>query len=241
MSSHMVEVTTAQAERLPRYRRATTAGSCVLTRRDLTILRLVESFRLLTSEHLRHLAPGSGQGILRRLQALFHAGYLDRLRPHRVENGGSAKMVYAITNKGVQTLQKEGLIQNPSKTDRNAQNRELGDIHIAHTLLISSVRAMLTAACTHHSGLELLFWREGRELLDTIEVVKPAIHISWQHPTPTKTANPGLFLDDGFVGSTGRLERSDYLSVRPTAGNSCGVAEPETVARNARDPSPDSS
>lgn len=114
MSSHLVDVTTAQTQRLPRYRRAA-AGSCVITRRDLAILRLVESFRLLTSEHITALTHGSPQGILRRLHKLFHAGYLDRLRPHRVENGGSAKMVYAITNQGVQTLQKEGLIQNPSK------------------------------------------------------------------------------------------------------------------------------
>ena len=82
-------------------------------------------------------------------------------------------MVYAITNRGVQNLQKEGLIKNPPKTDRNAQNRELGDIHIAHALLISQIRAVLTAACKEEKGLELLFWREGRKRQDRIEVALP--------------------------------------------------------------------
>jgi hypothetical protein len=114
-------------------------------------------------------------------------------------------MVYAITNKGVQTLQKEGLIQNPSKTDWNAQNRDLHDLSIAHTLLISHIRAMFLLACQRNQTrtqtqdsakprnatfsrdcqaepepepkpepeMQFLFWREGRELQDTIEVALP--------------------------------------------------------------------
>ena len=82
-------------------------------------------------------------------------------------------MVYAITNRGAQTLHKEGLINNPSKTDRNAQNRELGDIHIAHTLLVSHIRAAFTLACQVKPEMEFLFWREGRQLLDRIEVTLP--------------------------------------------------------------------
>jgi len=117
--------------RLPRYRRATTEVACVLTPRDLAILRLVESFRLASSEQIQLLVSGSDQGILRRLQALFHAGYLDRLRRQYVPGGGSAKMIYAITNKGVATLQKEGLIEKATQTDRNAQNRDPRFLHRA--------------------------------------------------------------------------------------------------------------
>jgi protein involved in plasmid replication-relaxation len=166
-------VTIDTTNRLPRYRRASTEVACVLTTRDLEILKHVESFRLLTSEHIRLLVPGSDQNILRRLQILFHPGYLDRPRPHRVENGGSSKMVYAITNKGVQKLQKEGLIQTRAKTDRNAQNKEVGDLYLAHTLLVSQIRAMFLLACQAEPQMQFLFWREGRELLDTIEVTLP--------------------------------------------------------------------
>jgi hypothetical protein len=188
---------TLKTGRLPRYKRAAGDVSLVLTARDLEILRLVQSFRLLTSEHIQALTGGSDQNILRRLQKLFHAGYLDRLSPRLTPNGGSAKMIYAITNKGVATLQKEGVLKEVSTTDLNAQNRGLHDFSIDHRLLISHIRATFMLACqgkqrcsnprvnastshaTHLSGcqgnqnLEFLFWREGREIYDTIEVALP--------------------------------------------------------------------
>jgi hypothetical protein len=159
--------------RLPRYQRAETEVPCVLTPRDLEILKHVESFRLLTSDHVRLLVPGSDQGILRRLQVLFHDGYLDRPRPRYVNGGGSAKMIYAITNKGAQTLQKAGLIERRAKTDLNAQNKDVGDLFIAHRLLVSHIRTVLTAACNARPDLELVSWREGKEIMDTIEVALP--------------------------------------------------------------------
>ncbi len=165
--------TGAATTRLPRYRRSSTELSCILTPRDLEILQHVEGFRFLSSELVRLLVPGSAQGILRRLQKLFHAGLLDRIRPRFVKGGDSSKMVYAITNKGMQTLQKAGVIQKRSKTDLNAQNKEVGDLYVAHSLLISRVRAVVTAACASHPELSLLAWREGKEIQDTIEVALP--------------------------------------------------------------------
>ena len=155
---------------LPRYKRAQREVGFIFTKRDLEILRIVESFRLVNSEHLQALVEGSNQGILRRLQKLFHAGHLDRISPLRVNGGGSAKMVYAITNRGFRELQKAGLIEEPTKTDWNAQNRTLADLSVNHTLLISHVRAVLTAACSKNSDLRLLFWKEGRDIYDSIEV-----------------------------------------------------------------------
>ena len=84
-------IATAQAQRLPRYTCAKTELSCVLTPRDLEILKHVEGFRLLTSEHLQLLVPGSPQGILRRLQKLLHDGCLDRLRPRFAQGGWSMR------------------------------------------------------------------------------------------------------------------------------------------------------
>ena len=161
---------TTTPSRLPRYKRAQREVSFALTERDLDILRLVESFRLATSAHIEALVDGSNQGILRRLQKLFQVGFLDRLLPPRNDGGGSTKMIYAITNRGIRELHKAGLIGEPTKTDWNAQNRDLGDLFIPHALLVSHFRAVLTAACQAHPGLELLFWKEGREIQDSIEV-----------------------------------------------------------------------
>ncbi len=168
-----METMTTTRKRLPRYRRAQREVALALTRRDLEILSLVESFRLMTSAHIQALADGSKQGVLRRLQKLYHAGHLDRLRPERNDGGGSEKMVYAIANKGIRALQKAGLVTEVIGTDWNAQNRQLRQESIRHRLLISHTRAVLTAACRTSSGVELLSWKEGREIYDAIEVALP--------------------------------------------------------------------
>ena len=168
-----MEETTTTRIRLPRYRRTQTEVSFALTQRDVEILALVESFRLATSEHIQALAPGSNQNILRRLQKLFHAGYLDRLREAPGYGGGSQKMVYAITNQGVRELHKRGFIENPSAGDRNANNRGLRDLSMRHTLLISHIRAVVTSAVRSRADIELLFWKEGPETYDAIEVALP--------------------------------------------------------------------
>ncbi|MDA2934787.1 replication-relaxation family protein [Acidobacteria bacterium AH-259-D05] len=142
----------------------------MLTKRDLDILQIVESYRVANSTHILALTEGSNQGILRRLQKLFHKGYLDRLRPQRIEGGGSVNMTYAITNKGFRVLQKEGLIQEATQTDWNTKNRSLRDVSINHRLLITHIRAVIETACRGRDGLQLLFWREGREIYDAIEV-----------------------------------------------------------------------
>jgi hypothetical protein len=170
----LVVATPPPAEkRLPRFKRAPREVDFVLTTRDLEILKTVKSFRLMTSAHIQALADGSNQGVLRRLQKLFHAGYLDRLSPRPRYGEGSSKMVYAITNKGIRYLQKEGVIAEASQTDWNFQNRTLHEFSIAHTLLISHIRAVLTAACRLHPDLEILFWREGPSTQDAIEVALP--------------------------------------------------------------------
>src|SRR2546428_10951607 len=78
----------AKQNRLPRYRRAQREGSLILTQRDLDILRIIESLRVATSEHIQALAAGSDQGKLRRLQKLYPAGYVDRITPRRVYGAG---------------------------------------------------------------------------------------------------------------------------------------------------------
>ncbi len=168
-----MSATATTPTRLPRYKRTQREVACILTGRDLEILALVESFRLASSEHVQALVEGSNQNILRRLQKLFHAGYLDRIRQELVEEGGSTKMVYAITNKGIRELQKAGKLAERTATDWNAQNRGLHDLSIRHTLLISHIHAVFAALSKTHPDVRL-FWRdEGRDISDAIEVSLP--------------------------------------------------------------------
>lgn len=158
--------------RLPRYRRAAAEIPLLLTQRDLDILAAVESHRLLTSYHLQALIDGSVQQILRRLQMLYHAGYLDRIRPRFVQGGGSARMVYAITNRAIRALQDRGVLESSSRTDWNAKNRSLHDLSIRHRLLVSHARAVVELAC-RRAGCQLLCWKEGAALFDRVEVALP--------------------------------------------------------------------
>src|SRR5688500_343892 len=76
--------------------------SIVLQKRDRAIIQLVADYRLLTSEELRLLIPGSDQAILRRLQKLFHLGYLDRPRYQQLR--GNGKMIYALGQEGARLI-----------------------------------------------------------------------------------------------------------------------------------------
>jgi len=79
-------------------------------------------------------------------------------------------MTYAITNKGFRELQKEGVIREATTTDWNEKNRSLQELSINHRLLITHIRAVIETACRRREDLQLLFWREGRDIYDAIEV-----------------------------------------------------------------------
>src|SRR3954449_12078951 len=95
--------------RRPRFERAP-IRPMVLTPRDLLILRAVHRHRLLRSTQLIALSEGSRQTTLRRLQLLFHHGYLDR-PPMQLDwyARGSEPLVYALGNRGAEVvLEAEG-------------------------------------------------------------------------------------------------------------------------------------
>src|SRR5690242_16398820 len=103
----------ATSQRLPRFeRRPRAMPEFKLTGRDIEILKLVVRHRFATSAQIIALIASmfpesSDQQVLRRLQYLFHAGYLSRPRA-QVDSyragGGSRPIAYAIGNKGIDYL-----------------------------------------------------------------------------------------------------------------------------------------
>lgn len=94
---------TATQQRLPRFKRAPeAAGSFQFTPRDLELLRNIAEHRFIKSEWLVKLVGGSRQQVLRRLNLLYHHGYLDR--PHcqldYYHQGGSRSMIYGLASRG---------------------------------------------------------------------------------------------------------------------------------------------
>ena len=145
--------------RLPRFKRVPEIAPIQLTRRDRDIIRQVHRHRFLRSSQIVELVGGSAQQILRRLQRLYHHGYLDRPRSQidYFHQGGSHQIVYGVGNKAGALLRDEAG-GDPSKFAWSQKNREAGRLFLEHALLISDVMVSLEIAC-RRSG-RVRFWAD---------------------------------------------------------------------------------
>ena len=139
----------------------------VLQRRDEDIVRTVATHRVISSEELTLLMSGSRQGVLRRLQALFHGGYLDRPRVQRV-SVRNRPMLYALGQRGAELVRSD---ENRRRVDWSEKNRELGAHFIEHTWMISRVRtAVILAAARSKGAVTLDAWCGDRDFRDAVTV-----------------------------------------------------------------------
>lgn len=119
-----------------------------LTPRDAEILRLLRRHRFLRSNHVADLLGESRQQLLRRLQRLYHHGYVERPlnQLDYFHRGGSQQMVHGLGNRGVAfLLRKESSV--PMRLDWNARNRSATRLFLDHALMISDVLVALETAC----------------------------------------------------------------------------------------------
>lgn len=146
-----------ESPRLPRFERVPTAARLQLTARDRNIIQLVHRHRFLRSSHLAALIGGSSQQLLRRLQLLYHHGFLERPRAQLdyYHHGGSHCIVYGIGNKGAALLHNE--IGVPFQHLRwSEKNRSVGRIYLEHALLVSDVMVAIELACRAHGKVRLI-------------------------------------------------------------------------------------
>ena len=149
-----------EKKRSPRFRRVATVAPVQLTNRDRDILRLVHRHRFLRSHHIAAMLGGSEQQVVRRLQLLFHHGYLERPRAQIQyhERGGSRPIAYGLGKKGGALLRKElGVTVNPDAW--NEKNHSIGRVFLEHALLVSDVMVSLEIACRER-GIRLLYENE---------------------------------------------------------------------------------
>jgi hypothetical protein len=163
--------------RLPRFRRNRwVKPTFVLTDRDRAILTMVADYRLMTSEQIQRLVGGSGQNVLRRLQVLYHGGYLDRPRSQRQFH--NVKLVYALGALGATELATRDGVSRVSR-DWTEKNRQIQVPYIEHALMISNFRAALTLA-TRETDIEIERWNQGQETRDYVMVN----HADWIERLP---------------------------------------------------------
>ena len=136
--------------RLPRFQRVATVPFMRLTERDHKIIRLIHRHRFLRSHQIIALIGGSSQNLSRRLQWLFHHGYLERPRAQLqyYERTGSQTIAYGLGNKSGSRLQLD-------PATWGEKNRAIGRMYLAHALLVSDVMVSLELACRQH-GIRLL-------------------------------------------------------------------------------------
>ena len=149
--------------RQPRFKRSTEVPSIRVTRRDREIIERVFEHRFLRSTHLHSLLGGSRQQLLRRLQWLFHHGYLDRPRTQiDYYRSGSRAMVYGLGHRGAGLLEAELEIPH-GKVEWTTKNRTVTRYFLEHTLAVADVMIALESACRRHDGVELVLYGDTRD------------------------------------------------------------------------------
>jgi hypothetical protein len=166
----------------PRRKRSGNPPRFQLTERDIEIIRLVECYRFLNSDHIRRLISGSGKNITNRLKALFEHGYLDRpecqydtYRP----GGGSKPIVYALANKGSQLLNEFEF--NGGRSSWTQKNKNAGRPFLEHTLAIADFAIALERAVQNRDRVEMI---AGNELLSTIPSETRELHKPYRLNVP---------------------------------------------------------
>ncbi len=143
------------SDRLPRYvRHRFRKPIFALQPRDLDIIRIVADHRVISSDDLQLLIGGSDQGILRRLQKLFHHGYLDRPRSQR--HFGNAPMVYALGQRGADVIARE--TGKKPVADWAEKNRQLRTHYLEHALVLSRFQTALRHASAAQGTVALERW-----------------------------------------------------------------------------------
>ena len=138
-----------------RFKRVLPVAPLQLTNRDRTIIRLVHRHRFFRSHQIVALLGGSHQQIVRRLQLLYHHGYLERPRAQLTyyERGGSRSIAYGLGNKGGALLRSEGVVVNAGAWSE--KNNEIGRVYLDHTLFVSNIMVAVTLACRRR-GVRLI-------------------------------------------------------------------------------------
>lgn len=143
--------------RLPRFQRAATIAPMQLTGRDRQIVRLIHRHRFLRSPQIVAFMGDGSQSVLRRLQLLYHHGYLERPRAQLdyFHQGGSRHMVYGLGNKGAAMLKQE-MGASFQELRSGEKNRSVGRVYLEHALLVSEFMVALELACRQTGHVRLL-------------------------------------------------------------------------------------
>jgi DNA-binding Lrp family transcriptional regulator len=143
--------------RHPRFRRAEKFAAMELTARDTDILRAVNRHRFLRSHQIAELVGGSRQQMLRRLQKLYHHGYLERptCQLDYYHRPGSRSIAYGLASRRAAHLRRVDDLPF-SRMDWTSRNRSVRRLFLEHALMVSDIMVALEIACRQGGSVRLL-------------------------------------------------------------------------------------
>ena len=146
--------------RLPRFHGIKHPRVLELTARDVAIVAAVARFRFLTSTQIVCLIGGSSQQILRRLQLLFHHGYLDRPRSQIAQlahafDEGNRPFTYGLARAGARLLHDAGVDIN-AQLDWTTKNTRATAYFLAHTIEVADAIIAFELAVRAQDAIVLL-------------------------------------------------------------------------------------
>ncbi len=192
--------------RSPRFKRASTVVPIHLTNRDREIIQLVHRHRFARSHQIVALIGGSHQQILRRLQLLYHHGYLERPRAQLeyYERGGARPMIYGLGSKGALLLERDRGVVIPW----SGKGRGIGQMFLEHAILITDVMVSIELACRKHDRVRLLYE-------DHLEHPSKRSQLQWQVRVQDRGATLSVVPDRVFAlehkDQTGQLQRVHFF------------------------------
>lgn len=150
-------------------RSATPPKKIRLQSRDIEIMQEIAIHRFLDTKQIMTLFPGAKTNLLRRLQYLFHHGFLDRpIQQQAVYFKPRNHIIYALGNKGAEYI----FAENPDLRGRvnwQTRNRDAKSLHLMHGLMISDFYTALQGVL---SGIDakLLSWLQQETIKDYAKV-----------------------------------------------------------------------
>lgn len=156
--------------RRPRFKRITLSEPIRLTDRDKAILSAVRKHLLLTTGQILSLVPGSRQNIVRRLQRLYHAGFLDRPRAQLAlrYSGEISEFVYAPTRKGVALVE--------DATGSGKEFRPVSALVMSHTLAVAEALISIEQT-SKRNGIRFL---DEQAVLNTLRTESLPKRLQWR-------------------------------------------------------------
>ena len=130
-----------------------------LTPRDKVILLSLYKYRFLSTDHLQALTDTQSRwGMNKRLRLLYDHKYIDKPKAQRALFSHAEKRptIYALGNKGADTLAHQFNIPMPQSVYWTEKNRRVREKHIEHTLGISDFMVSVEMVCKQAGNIRLM-------------------------------------------------------------------------------------